>query len=502
MLVRAAELKSHLGQDVTLQGWVYNVRAMGKVSFLFVRDGTGISQCVAARDELDPETYELVKRLSQESSVRVKGKVRPHGNYEDQAELLLEGLEVLGGSEGYPITPKPHGIDFLLSQRHLHLRSRLPTSTLRVRASVIDEIRAFFNRNGFVLVDSPIFTPAAAEGTSTLFEVDYFGEPLYLTQTGQLYAEAACMALERVYCFGPTFRAEKSKTRRHLTEFWMVEPEIAFADLDETIDWAQRLVDAVIQRVLQDHRVDLEVLGRSPEDLERIQLPYHRITHAQAAEILHGPQARQLLERDLESKLLRILEIEKEIEEKEAAREAARKPRQREQLTGQVQQLQTELEELRIEVKNIPHHIELAANFDPKSDLGGSNESVISRLHDRPVFVTHYPRECKAFYMKRNAQDPSRVNNFDLLAPQGYGEIIGGSEREDDLQALLERIAEEKLDVADYDWYLDLRRYGSVPHSGFGMGVERLVAWLCGLSHIRESIPFPRLMGKVYPRKE
>jgi len=494
------DLHQHIDQSVTLQGWLYNRRDSGKIAFLVLRDGTGMCQCVVSKSPETEGFFEQARRLGQESSIRVTGTVRANEKQIGGVEVDVTNLEVVGESHDYPITPKPHGIDFLFKHRHLHFRSRRQWHILRIRHTVIDEIRAYFNRNGFTLIDTPIFAPAAGEGAQTLFEVDYFGEPVYMAQTGQLYVETACMAFGKVYCFGPTFRAEKSKTRRHLTEFWMVEPEIAYAELDDVVALAEDFVGAIVQRVLRDHRDDLEFLGRDITSLEKITKPFDRMTHAEAADILRGDRAQALLQYDLKNKSARVEEIKKLLEEKEARSTAQGvKQWQKDKLAAEMADLREELADLEVEVENIPHHMELARNFDPGGDLGGSDETIISRLSDKPTFVTHYPRACKAFYMKRNDDDPTRVNNVDLLAPEGFGEIIGGSQREDDHDALLARIHEEELDPADYDWYLDLRKYGTVPHGGFGLGVERTVAWICGLKHIRETIPFPRMMGRFYP---
>ncbi len=493
-------LCDHVGREVTLQGWLYNSRSSGKLVFLVVRDGTGLCQCVVERNDQCEPFFEDAKRLPQEASLRVTGLVRAEPRAPGGHELAVTGLAVLQAEHGYPITLKPHGIEFLMKHRHLHFRSRRQWHILRVRHTLIDEIRGYFNRHGYTLIDTPIFAPAAGEGAQTLFQVDYFGEPVYLAQTGQLYVEAACMAFGKVYCFGPTFRAEKSKTRRHLTEFWMVEPEIAYADLDAVIAVAEDFICSIVERILREHRADLEFLGRDIAALEKIRKPFFRLAHAEVADILHGPQARDLLQRDLAAKTARLNEVRRLITEKEEKEKSAGvKQWERDKLVAEVHDLREELADLEVDVQNIPHHMELAANFDPGGDLGGSDETIISRLHDRPVFVTHYPRACKAFYMKRNDQDPTRCNNVDLLAPEGYGEIIGGSQREDDLAALQQRVHEEGLSPADYEWYFDLRRWGSVPHGGFGLGVERTVAWLCGLKHIRETIPFPRMMGRFYP---
>lgn len=494
------DLKDHEGETVTLEGWLYNQRDSGKLVFLIVRDGTGLCQCVVSKVPETEGFFEDARRATQESALRVTGTVQRNERQVGGYELAVTGLEIVHRSENYPITPKPHGIDFLMKHRHLHLRSQRQWTILRIRSTLVQAIRDYFHQHGFTLIDTPIFSPAAGEGSQTLFSADYFGKPVYLAQTGQLYVEAAAMAFGRVYCFGPTFRAEKSKTRRHLTEFWMVEPEIAYADLGEVMRIAEEFVCSIVGRVIDEHRADLESLGRDVAGLEKVRPPFFRITHAEAADLLRGPQAKELLERDLEEKSNRIAEIKKQIPEHEAQLKAGGlKKYKQDQLTNQVQQLRQELHDLEVEVENIPHHMQLAANFDPNEDLGGSDETIIARLFERPVFVTHYPRGCKAFYMKVNADDPGRVNNFDLLAPEGYGEIIGGSQREDDLDVLLERMAEQGLDPADYQWYLDLRRYGSVPHGGFGLGIERTLSWICGLEHIREAIPFARLMGKMYP---
>ena len=500
MIATIRDLHRHVGQTVTLQGWVYNRRDSGKIAFIVLRDGSGLCQCVVSKSPATEAFFEDARKLTQETSVRLTGTVRADPKQVGGHELDVSGMEVVGQSIDFPITPKPHGIEFLFKHRHLHFRSRRQWHILRVRHAVVDEIRQYFNRNGFTLIDTPIFAPAAGEGAQTLFEVDYFGEPVYLAQTGQLYVESACMAFGKVYCFGPTFRAEKSKTRRHLTEFWMVEPEIAYAELDDVIALAEDFICAIVQRVLRDCRDDLAFLGRDIVKLENITKPFSRITHKEAADILHGARAKELLERDLATKTARIEEIKKAIAEKDARSNAAGvKQWEKDKLIAEVHELREELGDVEVEVENIPHHMKLAADFDGGGDLGGSDETIISRLSDKPTFVTHYPRHCKAFYMKQNAADPERVNNVDLLAPEGFGEIIGGSQREDRLDVLLGRIKEEELNPADYEWYLDLRRYGTVPHGGFGLGVERTVAWICGLKHIRETIPYPRMMGRFYP---
>jgi len=496
--VSIARLCDHVDRMVTLAGWLYNSRISSKVAFLLVRDGTGICQCVVGKGDVPADVFELASRLGQESSLKVTGRVHAEPRAEGGYELHASDVQLVHRTEGYPITPKAHGIDFLFKHRHLWLRSRRPTAILHVRHAVIDAVGRFFNDRSFRRVDTPLLTPSAGEGAQTLFAVDYFGQPVYLAQTGQLYLEAAALAYGKVYCFGPTFRAEKSKTRRHLTEFWMVEPEVAWTSLDDLLVLAEDFVVAIVQRVLADCRGELEFLGQDPARLERICKPFDRITYSGAVELLRGPRARALLEEELAAGKARIEELETSIEAREKQRTAPGvKKHVQDRLAAEILDAREELADLNEQVKNIPHHMALAAGFEWGKDLGGSDETILARLHERPVFVTHYPRTCKAFYMKRDPADPRVVLNFDLLAPEGYGEIIGGSQREDELDALRARMAEERMAEEPYEWYLDLRRYGSVPHGGFGLGIERTVAWLCGLKHIREAIAFPRLMGRL-----
>jgi asparaginyl-tRNA synthetase len=495
-----AQLPNHVGQTVTLSGWLYNSRSSGKLAFLIVRDGTGLCQCVLEKTDANQPLFETARRLGQESSLVVEGVVRADERSVGGYELAVSGLRVVQDAEGYPITLKAHGIEFLMKHRHLWFRSQRQWAILRVRTTLVDAIRRYFNDRGFVLIDTPILSPAAAEGAQTLFAVDYYGEPVYLAQTGQLYVEAAMMAHRKVYCFGPTFRAEKSKTRRHLTEFWMVEPEIAYADLDDVIALAEDFVREIVQCCVRERRSELEMLGRDLTRLGNISEPFYRITYSEAVELLHGERVRTQFEQDLAEAQARVAQLNKEIAEREAERSAAgTKKWKAEKLAQEILEAREELADREEDVRNIPKHMELAAGFEWGSDLGGSDETIIARLHDRPVFVTHYPRGCKAFYMKRNVDDPRLVNNLDLLAPEGYGEIIGGSQREDDYDTLLECMKKDGLAREPYEWYLDLRRYGTVPHGGFGLGVERTLAWICGLKHIRETIPFARLMGRVYP---
>ena len=424
------ELQHHIGETITLHGWLYNKRSSGKIRFLVMRDGSGLVQGVVAKAAVPEDVFNRFDQLTQESSFSMTGKVRQEQRAPGGFELDVTDIQIIHIAHEYPITPKEHGIDFLMDRRHLWLRSSRQHAILRVRHEVIRSIRDFFDSRGFVLMDAPIFTPAACEGTSTLFETNYFDlGKAYLTQSGQLYGEAGAMALGKVYVFGPTFRAEKSKTRRHLTEFWMVEPEVAFNDLNDNMDLAEEFLEHIVQTVLKNRAAELKMLERDTSKLEKVRRPFPRISYDEAVEILHK--------------------------------------------------------------KGIP--------FEWGNDLGGTDETVVSEQFDRPVMVHRYPSEVKAFYMKRDPENPKVALAVDVLAPEGYGEIIGGSQREDDYDILLARIKEHNLPQASFDWYLDLRRFGSVPHAGFGLGVERTVSWICGLEHLREAIPFPRMIYRLTP---
>ena len=429
-IVHINELKDYTDKEVTLRGWLFNKRASGKVRFVILRDGTGYLQCVYFKGNVTEKIFELAGKLGQESSVEVTGKVKAEPRAPGGFELDATNIKLIGDSKDYPITPKDHGIEFLLDNRHLWLRSKKQVAILKIRHRIVKAIRDFFDDRGFVLMDPPVLTPNAVEGTSTLFKTEYFDlGSAYLTQSGQLYAEAGAMAHGKVYTFGPTFRAEKSKTRRHLTEFWMVEPEIAFADLNDDMDLAEEFLEYVVQTVLKEKAEELKVLERDTSKLENVKRPLPRISYGEAVEILK---------------------------------------------------------------KN-------GVEFEWGKDLGGGDETIISNQFDKPVMVHRYPSEVKAFYMKRDPENPKVALALDVLAPEGYGEIIGGSQREDDLDKLLERIKEHKLPQEAFEWYLDLRRYGSVPHAGFGLGLERTVSWICGLDHLRESIPFPRMIHRNTP---
>jgi len=433
------ELGDHVGERVTIKGWLAQKRSSGKIKFLVVRDGTGYLQCVAFVKEVSPELFERCDGVPLESSLEVRGTVREDKRAPGGHELSLEELRVLHAAGDYPIQPKEHGVEFLFDHRQLYLRSQTPQAVLRVRHEVVQACRDYFYEQGFVLIDSPILTPAACEGTTTLFETDYFGKQAFLAQSGQLYLEPACMALGRVYCFGPTFRAEKSKTRRHLTEFWMIEPEVAFMELPGLLELGEELVTYVVARALERCRPQLEFLERDLSKLEAIRPPFPRLTYDEAAEILTSAESQARME------------------------EAG------------------------------------APAFRRGNDFGGFDETLLTSQFDRPVMVTHWPTEIKAFYMQPDAADPSKALCLDMLAPEGYGEIIGGSQRIHDHDLLLSRIREHGLPVEAFQWYLDIRKHGTVPHSGFGMGIERVVSWICGIPHLREAIPYPRQIHRLYP---
>jgi len=493
-----SELKNYVSQEVTLAGWLYKSRSSGKIQFLIIRDGTGLCQCIAEKANLTGDLFGQLKHLGAESALTITGTVRADERSLGGYELAVTDAEVISPATDYPITPKAHGIDFLLKHRHLHLRSQRQWCIGKIRHTVIDAVRRFFNDNGFTLIDTPILTATAGEEEQTLFEVDYFGSPLHLAQTGQLYLESAAASFGRVYCFGPTFRAEKSKTRRHLTEFWMVEPEVAFIDLDGLLELAENFVAFIVAEVLKNNRSQLETLGADIAILEKITPPFHRLTYTQAVEILTGDKARQFLASQLKELKDQKQQIESRIAELEKQQAGQLKQWQKDKIAAELIELNSTLAEVNTKIENNPKHAKLAAEFKWGKDLGGSDETIISQMHDKPVFVTHYPKAAKAFYMKTDRDSDKVVLNFDMLAPAGFGEIIGGSVREDDYDILVKRIEQQGLNIENYKWYLDLRKYGSVPHGGFGLGIERTIAWLTGQKHIRQCIAFPRLMDKVY----
>lgn len=490
-------LGEYCGQTVTLSGWLYGKRPGGKIVFMQLRDGTGVCQCIV--EATAENAFSIASHLERESSLRVTGTVREDTRSAGGYELSVSDITLIGAAHDYPITPKAHGVDFLMSHRHLWLRSSRPVAIMRIRHTLIQAVRNFFDERGFILIDTPILTQGAGEDTQTLFTVEYFGEDAYLAQTGQLYLESACMAHRKVYCFGPTFRAEKSKTRRHLTEFWMVEPEIAYAELEDVMMLAEDFICTCVAAVLEKNGADLESLGRDLEPLRKVQKPFARMTYSEAAESLRSPEMRAWVEQQLSDAKAQLDAVRKEIAQQESQLEAATKAWKQDNLQASLSALRDTQQELEREIDHLPQHLELAQSFEWGKDLGGSDETLLARRTEKPLFVTHYPAQAKAFYMKREAGNKGVVLNMDLLAPEGYGEIIGGSQREDDLAALESAIREKGLDPADYAWYLDLRRYGSVPHGGFGLGIERMMTWICGLKHVRETIPFPRTMGRMYP---
>jgi asparaginyl-tRNA synthetase len=430
------QLSRYEGHDVIIRGWIYNLRSSGKILFPQLRDGTGIVQCVVLKNSIEPKTWDALKGLGQESAVSVLGKVRADSRAPGGYEIDVIGAEVLQEVHDYPITPKEHGTEFLMDHRHLWLRSRRQHAVLKVRHTVVQAVRNFLDADGFTLCDAPIFTPAACEGTTTLFEVDYFeGEKAYLTQSGQLYNEATAAAFGKVYCFGPTFRAEKSKTRRHLTEFWMVEPEVAYAQLEDVMKLSERMLSAIAYRVLHERGEELKILERDTSKLEAIVPPFPRLHYDDAVKMLHEGFDKGALD----------------------------------------------------------------TRFEWGGDFGAPDEGYISSQFDRPVMVHHYPAAVKAFYMARDPEREELALGVDVLAPEGYGEVIGGGERATSLEFLQEQIALHQLPQEAFQWYLDLRRYGSTPHAGFGMGIERCTAWMCGIEHIRETIPFPRMLYRLRP---
>ena len=491
-------LKDFVEQEVVLSGWLYRGRSSGKVLFLVIRDGTGLCQCIVEKGKITDELFGELKHLGTESSLSVSGIVRAEPRSPGGYELAVIGADIISPAIDYPITPKAHGVDFLLKNRHLHLRSQKQWCIAKIRHTVVDSVRRFFNDNDFTLIDTPIFSPTAGEEAASLFEVDYFGKPIHLTQTGQLHLESAAMSFGKVYCFGPTFRAEKSKTRRHLTEFWMVEPEVAFIDLDGLLELAENFVSFVVGNVLEKNRDQLEALGADIESLEKIKAPFYRLTYTEAVEILTGDKGRNFMANQLEELKQQRQQTNEKIEELKEKQAGQLKQWQKDKMAAELIELNSQLAELDTKIENNPKHAKLAADFRWGKDLGGSDETIISLMHDKPVFVTHYPKDAKAFYIKTNAGNDKVVDSFDMLAPAGFGEIIGGSMREDDHDVLLDKINQQGLDVENYQWYLDLRKFGSVPHGGFGLGIERTVAWLTGEKHIRQCIAFARMMDKIY----
>ncbi|HPC56751.1 MAG TPA: asparagine--tRNA ligase [Caldisericia bacterium] len=423
------DLKDYVEKEVELRGWLYNSRFSGKLIFLIMRDGSGFCQCVVSLNDVGEEIFEKAKKLTLESSFIVRGVVREEKRAIGGYEILVKNIEIIQLAKDYPIGPKEHGIEFLMENRHLWIRSRKQWAIQRIRNELIKGVRDFFYERKFILFDSPILTPSACEGTTTLFDIDYFGEKAYLSQSGQLYNEIGAAAFGKVYCFGPTFRAEKSKTRRHLIEFWMVEPEVAFLDLQGNMELIEDFVSYIVQRVIENKKDELEILERDISKIKNVKPPFPKISYSDAVNLLHKK----------------------------------------------------------------------GNNLLWGEDFGGDEETLISEEYDRPVFVYKYPKECKAFYMKEDLENPLLSLSCDLLAPEGYGEIVGGGQREDSYEKLIQRMEELKIPIEPYKWYLELRKYGTFPHSGFGLGIERTLSWICGIHHVRETIPLPRLLERIYP---
>lgn len=493
------QLSAHVDTQVTLKGWVYNYRSSGSLVFIEMRDGTGITQCVVAKDDVSEVAWEAASSLKQESSLIITGTVKADERSVGGHEVHVTDVEIIQIAEEYPITPKDHGVEFLMNNRHLWLRSQRQWAAMRVRNEIIFAIHTFFQERNFVQMDSPLFTSNAAEGSTTLFETDFFEEKAYLAQTGQLYGEAMAMAHGLIYTFGPTFRAEKSKTRRHLSEFWMIEPEMAFYDLDMNMDLAEDMLRFIVKRVLDKRRSELEILERDIAKLEAIvENKFKRITYSEAVEILKSKDTSDMLDGMIESRKQEETDLKKEREEIKKEHGSAKKWRKK-QIEGRQIEISARLDQIEEDYRNIPKWKESAQNFEWGNDFGGSDETVLMMEQEVPMMVHRWPAEIKAFYMKRDTEDDRLVLGVDVLAPEGYGEIIGGSQREDDLDFLENHIKKHDLPMDVFGWYLDLRKYGSVPHAGFGLGLERTVAWLCGLSHVRETIPFPRMMGRLRP---
>jgi asparaginyl-tRNA synthetase len=495
-----------IGERVDLQGWLMGKRTGKGLAFLVMRDGSGMCQCVVDEQQVSPEVFEEARRLTQESSFRLTGDVVADERQLGGVEVRVHSLSILSISHEYPITPKEHGIDFLMDHRHLWLRSKRQWAIMRIRNTLIMAIHEFFQSEGFIQMDAPIFTDNACEGTSTLFATDFYGHPAYLSQSGQLYGEAMAMAFGKIYTFGPTFRAEKSKTRRHLSEFWMIEPEMAFHDLSMNMDVIERFLRFVVRKVLEKNGLELEVIGRDTAVLQQVGEPFPRITYADAVAILKGEKevdgrnALATLEDDLRLVKERAAAVQDEIAQRE---DQLKQPGWKKGEIGfyqsRLQALKEELSDCEEQMRNIPIWLQSAANFSMGNDFGGSDETVLTRLFQTPIMVYNWPHEVKAFYMKRDEVDARWAKGVDVLAPEGYGEIVGGGERETNLGWLVEKIHEHGLPMEAFEWYLDLRRYGSVPHAGFGLGLERLVAWVCKLPHVRETIPFPRMYGRIAP---
>ncbi len=502
-----SNLSSFVNKVVTLKGWVINSRSSKGIEFLILRDGTGFLQCVVDENNSGKEIYEKSKHLGQESSVEISGKVIEDKRQIGGFELQVSDLKVIDATDDYPITNKPHGVQFLMDNRHLWLRSKSQWAIMRVRNSIIYAIHNFFQKEGFMQMDSPIFTGNAAEGTTTLFETEFYDRPAYLAQSGQLYGEAMALALGKIYTFGPTFRAEKSKTRRHLSEFWMIEPEMAFFNNDMNMDLIEDFIKSVIKEVLERSSYELEILQRNTDILKRtVKEKFPRVSYTEAVDILNGNKeingqtSIELLEKDLKKTKQKIEHVQNEIAEREKILQNKNlKQKKRNFIQNKVDNFKNQLVQLEEQAAHIPDWLKSAKNFKYGDDFGGSDETVLTRMFSLPIMVYNWPKEIKAFYMKRDENNANLVKGVDVLAPEGFGEIVGGSERETDYDILLGRINEHKLSEKVFKWYLDLRKYGSVPHAGFGLGLERFIGWITNTKHIRETVPFPRMYGRLEP---
>ncbi len=499
-------LSKHIDKEVSLSGWLTNKRSGKGLEFLIIRDGSGFVQCIVDESKVNESSFQVAKGLSQESSVILTGNVvkdeRQIGGY----EIHVSNLELIHESKEYPITNKPHGVEFLMDNRHLWLRTKRQWAIMRVRNRIIFAIHNFFQNEGFVQMDSPLFTGNAVEGTTTLFETNFYEDKAYLSQSGQLYGEAMAMAMGKIYTFGPTFRAEKSKTRRHLSEFWMIEPEMAFYDNDKNMDLIESFIKYILKDVKEHCTTEFEILERDTALFDKIVSgKFPRLTYDYAVNVLKGHEkidgktTIETLENDYKEVLAEIEAKQKNITEAEKEIEGGVKKGKRNFLQNKIDTLKNEIKDLEDRKRVIPDWIQSAKDFKYGSDLGGSDETVLTRMFDLPVMVYNWPHEIKAFYMKRDEKDTHLAKGVDVLAPEGYGEIVGGGERETNEDWLIEKINEHKLPMKAFEWYLDLRRFGSVPHAGFGLGLERMVAWVCKLKHIRETIPFPRMYGRLFP---
>lgn len=504
--MRIEDLAKKNGQTAQIQGWIANKRESKGLVFLNLRDGSGIVQCIVSADNIDEKLFQEIASLGLESSLEIAGKVvqdeRQIGGY----EIHVDEAKIIQNVSEYPIANKEHGAEFLMDKRHLWLRSRRQWAIMRVRNTIIFSIHNFFQKEGFVQMDAPILTANACEGTTDLFTVDYFENEAYLSQSGQLYGEAMAMALGKIYTFGPTFRSEKSKTRRHLAEFWMIEPEMIFCDIFQNMDVIEKFIQHVVAEVLAKNEKELNVLDRDLEPLRSVEKSFTRLSYDQAVQILKGQEkvngqsTLDLIQKELQELKEEKEKLEMDNEERQhIITKGGIKKGKLAFLQSTIDKQKQRIKQIEEDQRNLPQWLESAKNFAYGNDFGGSDETVLTKMFDVPVMVYDWPHEIKAFYMKRNPDNPKFARGVDLLAPEGYGEIVGGGERETDVEWLKEKIIEHKLPMEEFEWYLDLRRYGTVPHSGFGLGLERLVSWICKLHHVREAIPFPRMYGRIEP---